>query len=162
MGFNVAPMRYQTEVWRAALLPAALRRAALYGGAYAVLGMSFLTYAAVCIPIAQLSSYGWAIFSVSAALMLWGLLPYARLKQQQMHPNELQMHCDGTLLFSCRGKVVHIFDSRKICTLAFFQSWRSYGIAVEYEASSGGSRDKIFLPFLSRRSYEELVESLDS
>lgn len=155
-------MNQQAEVWRAAPLAAAMRRAALYGGAYAVVGMSFLIYAAVFIPVAQLSSYGWAIFSVSTALMLWGLLPYSRLKQQQLHPNELQMHGDGILLFCCRGEVVHILDSRKISSLTFFHSWRSYGIEVEYEAPDGASKAKVFLPFLSRRSYEELVESLDS
>jgi hypothetical protein len=152
-------MKQQSYHWRTTALPAAIRRAVLYGGAYAGIGGGLLLYAAIYLPLEALESWGWLIFLVAIALMLWGLLPYRRLKQQQLSPDEIEVTGDGRLLYHSKNASCEVAAIAEISALKFQQSWRSYGIEI-HSKRVDNKEAIIFLPFFSQRSCKEIFEHI--
>lgn len=156
-----------------------LKGVTLKRGAFFTLSGGFLFLIGAFIPFSLLTT---CFFLISCLLIALGLVPYRRLLLEEIHPNEI--HFDGEELFFLQKKnAIFKLKREHIENIHFLEKKGEYGISLQIKkpfqeqvivlTSKGRflrylARCKridnigdLYLPFFTRRSYKELIESLN-
>jgi hypothetical protein len=175
-------MGYQSKraIWRSSittqLLNLTLKRGGWLGGG----GAFLLIGSGIFLPLPLLKILGIPLFVTGILLIAIGWLPYRKLVQSQLKPDEI--HYDGSSLFFLRrGKPLFQIEERSIQKLAYLKKEEGGGIGVwlkkpverkvkvlqprfDYAAFSAWSYQQgacdLFFNYFSERSCEELTTQL--
>lgn len=157
----------------ASLIDKALKR----GWLLAALGIVILVYSGTFFSLTALKQWGWVLFLAGFACLTYGLLPYQRLSRLQLKPNEL--HCIGSesLEYYSSGQHMLTLAFKDIEELCYVEEAGVFGISVrlkralansdvqhhafnrnffQKQAIKVQSDEKVFFPYFSKRSFEEL------
>lgn len=129
-------------VIRTKLKPALLRqvlfRGTLMGGA----GVLIWVLAGIFLPLTLMKLYGWGIFTIGFLLILFGLLPYRKLKRLELNPNKIEMGGESFDYYENRKLKIRI-PNEKIQEVTFIDEGLNYGV----EVSIVGSDTPLFFPY---------------
>ena len=145
----------------------------------ALLGILMLVIGGIYFSPAFLKIWGGILFLISMLFISIGLLPYRRLTQLQLNPNQLLLTDSLNLTFYAKKKKIFTLPFKCIQRLAYIEQGKNYGIAIwlsSFEDSSikihyssrliqelkklgikHGNAD-LFLPYFTKRSYQELLD----
>lgn len=155
-----------------------LRFLLIRGTFFAGLGIGILFYGGAFLSPELLSPWGWVLFGGGAALITLGLLPYKKMCQLQLSPNELLIDEQQVSLF-LKGERVFGFSLDCLKRVEFVEKGNQYGIACWLEhqelpnitvyqprfdmerfqnASQKRFHCDLFLPYFGKRACKELEE----
>lgn len=124
------------------------------GSILAILGALLLLYSGIALPVETLKKWGVLLFLISLGLIAAGLIPYRRLQRLELNPDQLVILEKG-LIYKRAGVQEWQLPFDSIQSIDYVDNpWR-YGILLHVENSWD-----IFLPYFTRRSYEELLRNL--
>lgn len=155
-----------------------LKRYVLFRGiALAALGCVLLLLGGIYIPADKMGSWGFALFISAGLLVTAGMLPYRKLSKLEMNPSLLKITSHQNLEYYIKGRKSLIIPLSSIRKTGFFETHRYYGIClwltapipqknaafdiVKYQAlSRKGYKCDLYLPYFTKRSYDELTNQL--
>lgn len=124
------------------------------GSILAILGAALLLYSGIALPVETLKKWGALLFLISLGLIAAGLIPYRRLQKLELNPDQLVILEKG-LIYKRAGVQEWQLPFDSIQSIDYVDNpWR-YGILLHIE-----NRWDIFLPYFTKRSYEELLRNL--
>lgn len=135
--------------------PKLLKKVLYQGTLIAGIGVLMLVSASIFSTPQFLSKWGIYIFIIAAFLMALGLIPYRHLQRLEENPNKITLSENG-LLHYYKGKSLSFsIPLKDIQSISWMENPYLYGIKLHIK------HDKFkFLPFFSKRSYNELNEAL--
>lgn len=126
----------------------------IQGSLLAILGALMLVFSGIFLPVVILKKWGLLIFLFSLGLIAAGLIPYRRLQRLEIKPDQLILLEKG-LIYKKAGDQEWQFSFDSIQSVDFVDNpWR-YGILLRIE-----NQWDVFLPYFTRRSYDELRNHL--
>jgi hypothetical protein len=167
--------------WRTVVLPAYKRRLILKASIGGGFGVSFLVATGTFMPLSDLQIWGLPIFAASTLLIAWSLRPYQKIVQMENTPDELWTDARGNLVYAKRKIPLLTIPLAAIKNYFYIDKPKEYGIAITIKAQP---KEKIrvhnnaldfrafqqvciqqqgcdlFLPFFSKRVFDELQEYL--
>jgi len=167
-----------TEKLRTSIRNSLKKKLLFRGSLFAVIGAAILIYMAVAFSVHQLQVWGFALWSISILLIAFGLVPLKRINRLETRPHEILLSSDRELAFflNKRKEVTLPFD--RIEKIEFYDDGRIYGIAFHLKAPcrqpgfewiylpqiwwiKWKTQSQLFLPFFTKRSFNELQEHLE-
>ncbi len=139
---------------RSVIPPHFLKKKLYKGLSLAIFGIAFLLIGGTFLPIERLDRWGFVLFSLSMALITLGLLPYRRLAQLQVKPNEL-LFTTNEMIFIQRGKPAWSTQLTSIRNIEYRETKRSFGIVVILKENRS-----FYLPYFNRHAYREFEDIL--
>ncbi len=130
--------------------PSLYRKALLISSMMGVLGALLLVFATLFIPQKQLEFLGPILGLFSLLLIGFGFRPFLKIKKMDSKPIPLKLTKDGIFWKNVRIVTKNVAETR------YIDSEKSYGIEITSKAGQ-----KLFLPYYSKRSYEEVLAYLD-
>lgn len=155
---------------RSSIKPALMRKALLRGFAWAFVGAVILIFSGAKLSVEELSRWGLPIFALGIACITFGLLPYRRLARLELKPNELIVGAKDLEWWE-KGKKLMTIPLEAIEGIAFVDEDSQYGISLEIRQHPARKLIiwdpklkmpplPLLLPYFSKRSSEELAESI--
>lgn len=162
---------------RSSIKPQILHTALIQGTILATMGMAILIFSGVFLPPEQLKFLGPFAILIALLLITLGLYPFQQLKKLETSPHEILFSSENHFLFSWKRKPLFIVSLETIEHLSYLCSGNQYGIAIvlkregqrgitvcdpnfdltKFQSSSQKKYEcDLFLPFFTRRSFEEL------
>lgn len=157
-----------------------IKKAALIKGS-SIAGVGILSWVlgAVFMDRQQLQDYGWLVFLFGLVLLAVGMIPYKRLTRLENSPNEIVF--DGEIFsYYRRGLPAFTIPAESIKETIYLEKTEPYGIGIQLKTplpkpvtvqdphldmvdfqkkSQRGYGCDLFLPYFSRRTYQELFIS---
>lgn len=172
-------MEQSRITFRSSIHRALKKSVLLRGTIWASIGVLLWVLAGVFLPLSVLTIWGAPILLLGGALIVVGLLPYRRLSRQENKPNELILtELDELYIFFERTGMFKV-ELKNIETMAYLDDDTRYGIGlwIKYPKKShitllnphikideylkNCQKDyqcDIFLPYFSKRTYQEIEE----
>ncbi len=123
-----------------------LKKNLFRGSLIAISGLVIIWLSYFLLPSSK-SSLLWVI---GALFIAYGLIPYKRISQLQIHPHTLEISSEG-VLYSQKNK--HLFIPwAEVTSAHFIETGSWYGICLVLK------EEKYMLPYFSRRSFDRLQE----
>lgn len=167
--------------FRSSIKPELLKKTLFRGTMLGGIGIGILIIAALVLPLHILEIWGFPILVCGLLLIAIDLIPYRRLSQLELSPYEL--HFNGkTLIFFKKGDALFEIDIHSIESLEYVEKNQIYGWKIrlkrpienkirvvapraQFETFYSRYLQKIedcdlFLPYFSKRSFDELKDSL--
>lgn len=130
--------------------PSLYRGALMKGTLFGFLGAFLLVLVTILVPSEEMTYVGPFVGLLSLLLIGMGFRPFQKLKKQEMKPQKLIL---SKASLEWQGKTI---DYSQLKNWHFVEEGLHYGI--ELVLSSG---ENLFLPYFSKRSFDELNEFLD-
>jgi len=155
-------------------IKSALKKRVLFKGTLlAGIGVCILFYSGTMLPAEKLQEWGLGLFLLSFLLIAMGMLPYRRLTQLEMVPNEIIFEDEG-LLYVQKQQTLLWIPLQSIDKCWYVEKGDRYGIAFVFKKPRPAQIVKyhkkiklqkwegseLFLPYFTQRSVKELNESL--
>lgn len=136
-------------------------------------GIILILLGGIFLPPRLLQYLGLPILMLGGALILWGMLPYKKLRRLEIKPYELIAFENKQLQYLAAGKPLLTIPSASIERISYFESGNDYGITIalkkpipekiriqdshfHFEEFQEKSRSRycsdLFLPYFSERS----------
>lgn len=154
---------------RSCIRPDLMRRTVWRGTVYAGIGAMLLVLSGAFFSPEFLSRWGFLIFLVGMAFIIWGLLPYKKLRRLEMNPSVIRIE-DGMLNYIQKGKCVTSIPINTIARCEYYMNKDVYGVGImqkkniaskKLEASSKEYGYDLFFPYFSESSVHKLIQLLD-
>lgn len=160
---------------KASLKKQTIIRGTILGG----LGISLWLFGAIALPENTLNFWGWPILLIGGILIVIGLLPYRRLSRLENRPHEIVVTDLEELYCSMHGTPFFKIALENIEEMAYLDDENRYGIGLWIKLPKNKYIEvlypslvletylkdcqkhyfcDVFLPFFSKRSFEELEE----
>lgn len=157
---------------RSSIKPALHRYVLFRGTSLAFIGAILLLYHGIFVRAEELGSYGFLVITLGIGLIALGLLPYRRLTKLEKEPHEIWIIEDSSVCFRSRGKNIVSIPLNMIKKVEHLDEGREYGIALSMQPSFLDGRElqqiskkskgcDLFLPYFTKRSFDELQNHLD-
>ncbi|MFN4173944.1 MAG: hypothetical protein ACK4HV_02425 [Parachlamydiaceae bacterium] len=131
--------------------PDLYKRALLKGTLMGALSVLLLAFAGLFIPLSALESIGPILGLISLVLMGFGFKPFLTLKRIETSPVPLKLSNDSV---EWKNLILSIKDIQEI---SYIDREKKYGIEIHLKEGQ-----KYFLPYYSKRYYEEFLAFLDN
>lgn len=154
-----------------------LYKKTLFRGSFlSFLGFLPLLYGSLWMDAATLSVWGIPLFIVGMGLIMWGMLPFKRIKELERDPNELHWIDNHSISYDHKGKKTMTIPINSIENLTYLEGNTIYGIKLTfkknmdqkvtvhdprfaYERYEKESQKRygcdLFFPYFSKRSYSK-------
>jgi len=153
---------------RSSISQTLMRSSIWRGTSLAGLGVIVLLVAGTFLPLAEMKVWGLPLFGLGIGLITWGLLPYRRMKRLETNPYTLTIDHEW-LHLAAKGRAIYSIPRESIEGIDFVEQREIYGmgislkkpipkkVIVHVKLRKYGGYD-LFLPYFSRRAYEQLLE----
>lgn len=168
---------------RSSIKPALLRTSVIKGTICAVIGMGLLLFATLFLSVAEMSRWGFLLFTGACGLLVYGLLPYRKLTRLESKPHLLSIDANHAITFESHAIKEFQIPRGAIDHCDYFDNQKSYGIQIwlsperviwekiivfnrnldmqEFQLQSKKNYGcDLFLPYFTERSYKELKSCL--
>lgn len=141
--------------------PSLLKKVLFKGFLLGLIGVLIILFSGTFLPPNILKIWGVWVFILGITLIAWGLIPYRKLSRLAAKPNQilvskdhLEYYSGGILKMSLLLQTIEKWD--------FIQQGTMYGIRIEIKSKSNDlEKEEIFLPYFSKRSFNELKEMIE-
>lgn len=161
--------------------PSYKRRVVLKASFGGGIGVSALVAAGAFMPQAELNFWGLPLLIVAGALITWCMLPYRRMTELENSPDELWINAKNELVYAKKNHPLFSVPLSAIEKIFYTDRGNEYGICLktaphpaqkirihhinlDFNALRQTAIRKhgcdIFLPFFSKRTYDDLKEHL--
>lgn len=172
MSDSIFPIKIQSVVSTLAIKQALFR-----GVAFAGAGLFILVLAGAFMPVGELRIWGYIIFGLGIGLIAYGLVPYRKLSQLQMRPNELCLTGENSLDYYTLGIRRIKMPIRSIEQIKYADEgilvWLKNPVpepVIIYEKLSGlkkirkdgqrfGPHASFFFPYFNKKSFAILAQT---
>lgn len=160
---------------RSSVKPEFARKMLFRGTLLAGIGVALLAFGGAFIPASSLGQWGLILFFVALGLIAWGLIPYRRLLQLEVKPNELVID-QKSIAVTFKRKPTLIIPISAIQEVRYLENREIYGIQIclkkdaakkvmiqdpQFDPSSSQKYEcDLFLPYFSKNSFNELYDTL--
>ena len=161
---------------RSSIKPEFARNMLFRGTLLAGIGIALLVFGGAFIPASYLSQWGLILFLVAGGLVAWGLIPYRRLMQLEVKPNELIID-QKSIEVTFKRKPTLVIPFSAIQEMRYLENSKIYGIQIwlkkdaaekvviqdsQFDPKSSRKYGcDLFLPYFSKNSFNELNSKND-
>ncbi len=164
---------------RSSIKPSLKKNTLIRGTILGALGVSLWLFAAIGLPENTLNFWGWPILFIGGILITIGLLPYRKLYRLENNPHEIVITDLEELYFYMQGSPFLKVALENIEEMAYLDDDKRYGIGLWIKNPKSKNMTilhpslvadnylkecqeqyfcDVFLPYFSKRSFQELEE----
>jgi hypothetical protein len=168
-------MNEQTYKFRSSIHSSLKKQTLLRGSFIAALGALLIACGGIFLTVQQLGRWGIIIYGLGIALIALGLIPYRRMCRLEECPDQLVVSEDGLWSYYRRNKLIFTLPQKNIKKIDYIDNKSWYGISIAcctvkklkmkiYDFKTAKKffckkkSAQIFLPYLSRNTYNALNE----
>jgi len=134
-----------------------LKKSLFSGMVKASIGITLIVMTGTFLPLPQLQTWGLPIFFASLLLIIIGLVPYKKLSRLQTNPYHLRIEEEKLILLSPKLIPLQTLPIDTMQEISHTTHNHIYGITIILKDG-----EKHFFPYFSKRSFDELKESIKS
>lgn len=112
-----------------------IKRLLMKGLFFAMIGIIGITLSGAFFSVPLLKNSGLLIYLGGMGLIIWGLLPYKKMLQLQLKPNEIRLYQNGEMQFFSKGKKIITIHVNSIQQIKYYENKINYGVLIWFTQS---------------------------
>lgn len=144
----------ETLTLRTTVTSSMLKKTLMRGCIPAFVGILLIAIGGATLPPESLQFWGLPLLAIGLGLITYGLLPYRKLSRLQLNPDQIKVFDQDHLLYIKKGTPLLSIPCEAISNIDYLEEKDRYGIVLHAGTA-------LFLPYFSRRSYQELQTYLN-